>query len=85
MFPQRRLLTQLAPRLAQQMRAPAMRSALQRRLVQTSRPAEEIATENAFIKERQAVKEHAAATTGTLLLHLSRSGDTKLLAAMLTL
>ncbi|KAH6651770.1 putative cytochrome c oxidase subunit VIa [Truncatella angustata] len=35
-------------------RSPVMRSVMQRRLA---------STENAFIKERQAVKEHAAATT----------------------
>ncbi|KAI1137461.1 COX6A-domain-containing protein [Hypoxylon sp. FL0543] len=58
MFPQRQIL-RAAPRLAAQLRAanaPVFRSALQRRLASTS-------TENAFIKERQAVKEHAAATT----------------------
>ncbi|KAI8962638.1 mitochondrial cytochrome c oxidase subunit VIa [Daldinia sp. FL1419] len=60
MLPQRTLL-RATPRLATQLRAantttttPVFRSALQRRLA---------STENAFIKERQAVKEHAAATT----------------------
>ncbi|KAI1650989.1 mitochondrial cytochrome c oxidase subunit VIa [Daldinia loculata] len=57
MLPQRQLL-RATPRLASQLRAanttPVFRSALQRRFA---------STENAFIKERQAVKEHAAATT----------------------
>jgi hypothetical protein len=66
---QRRLVAQLAPRFAAPLRTPAARSpnlrqVVQRRFVETSRPAEEIATENAFVKERRAVKEHAAATTG---------------------
>ncbi|OTA95866.1 hypothetical protein M434DRAFT_393338 [Hypoxylon sp. CO27-5] len=58
MFPQRQIL-RATPRLAAQLRAantPVFRSALQRRLASTE-------TENTFIKERQAVKEHAAATT----------------------
>ncbi|KAI1483430.1 hypothetical protein K445DRAFT_318126 [Daldinia sp. EC12] len=53
-----RQLLRATPRLATQLRAanstPVFRSALQRRMA---------STENAFIKERQAVKEHAAATT----------------------
>ncbi|KAI1851928.1 hypothetical protein JX265_008267 [Neoarthrinium moseri] len=49
MFPQRQML-----RAAAQLRNPAVRSAVQRRFA---------STENAFIKERQAVKEHAQATT----------------------
>ncbi|KAI0602562.1 cytochrome c oxidase subunit VIa-domain-containing protein [Biscogniauxia sp. FL1348] len=45
-----------APRLTAQLRAaPVFRSGLQTRLAST--------TENAFIKERRAVKEHAASTT----------------------
>ncbi|KAI0385006.1 mitochondrial cytochrome c oxidase subunit VIa [Hypomontagnella monticulosa] len=52
-----RSLLRATPRLTAQLRAantPVFRSALQRRLA---------STENAFVKERQAVKEHAAATT----------------------
>ncbi|KAI1391931.1 COX6A-domain-containing protein [Hypoxylon trugodes] len=55
MLPQRQIL-RATPRLTAQLRAantPVFRSALQRRF----------ASENAFVKERQAVKEHAAATT----------------------
>jgi len=40
----------------------AVRSAMQRRLASSSPQA----GENAFIRERQAVKEHAAATTGEI-------------------
>ncbi|KAI2620553.1 COX6A-domain-containing protein [Hypoxylon sp. NC1633] len=56
MLHQRQIL-RATPRLAAQLRAantPVFRSAMQRRLA---------STENAFIKERQAVKEHASATT----------------------
>ncbi|KAK6068897.1 cytochrome c oxidase subunit [Seiridium cupressi] len=53
MLPQRQIL-RAAPRVSAQLRAPAMRSVMQRRLA---------STENAFVKERQAVKEHAAGTT----------------------
>ncbi|KAI8623378.1 cytochrome c oxidase-like protein [Xylariaceae sp. FL1651] len=52
MLPQRQLL-RAAPRLTAQLRAPAFRSTLQRRLA---------STENQFVKERQAVKEHAGAS-----------------------
>ncbi|KAI0008621.1 COX6A-domain-containing protein [Xylariaceae sp. FL0662B] len=53
MFAQRQLL-RATPRLAAQLRsAPVVRSTLQRRLA---------STENAFVRERQAVKEHAAVT-----------------------
>ncbi|KAK6956190.1 hypothetical protein Daesc_001463 [Daldinia eschscholtzii] len=59
-----RQLLRATPRLATQLRAansttPVFRSALQRRMA---------STENAFIKERQAVKEHAAATTGDVVI-----------------
>lgn len=47
-------LSRTTARLSAQLRAPA-----QRRLASSS-------TENAFIKERQHIKEHAAGTTGTL-------------------
>jgi cytochrome c oxidase subunit 6a len=55
MFPQRQLF-RAAPRLAAQLRSPAVRSTIQRRLASTS--------ENAFIAEREHVKEHAGSTTG---------------------
>ena len=63
MFPQRQIV-RAAPRFASQLRSPAVRSAFQRRLM--SSPATGSSTENAFVRERRAVKEHAAATTGAL-------------------
>jgi cytochrome c oxidase subunit 6a len=54
MFAQRQI-TRAVPRLTAQLRNPAVRSTIQRRLA---------STENAFVKERAAVKEHAADTTG---------------------
>ena len=56
-----------APRFTAQLRSPAVRSMVQRRLASSS-PAQP--GENAFIRERRAVKEHAAATTGEIA-HLS--------------
>ena len=53
MFPQRQI-TRAAPRFAAQLRAP-----VQRRLASTTPQA----GENAFVRERRAVKEHAAGTT----------------------
>ncbi|KAI0020625.1 mitochondrial cytochrome c oxidase subunit VIa [Xylariomycetidae sp. FL0641] len=51
-----RQLFRAVPRLSAQLRAPVFRSTLQRRLASTG-------GENQFIKEREAVKHHAAATT----------------------
>ncbi|KAJ9155533.1 hypothetical protein NKR23_g1583 [Pleurostoma richardsiae] len=48
-------------RAAAQLRSPVVRSAVQRRLM--SSPATGSSTENAFVRERKAVKEHAHATT----------------------
>ncbi|KAK6839564.1 cytochrome c oxidase- subunit VIa [Apiospora arundinis] len=53
MFAQRQIL-KAAPRLSAQLRNTAFRGNVQRRLA---------STENAFVKEREAVKEHATATT----------------------
>ena len=47
-----------APRFAAQLRAPVLRSAVQRRFNSTT------AKKNKFIEEREAVKAHAASTTG---------------------
>jgi cytochrome c oxidase subunit 6a len=52
MLPQRQVL-RAAPRFAAQLRTPAV----QRRLASSG--------DNAFIRERQHVKEHAAGSTGT--------------------
>ena len=59
MFTARQMLRQ-APRLGAQLRAPVMRNVVQRRLA---------STENSFVKERGAVKEHAAGSTGMLALN----------------
>ncbi|KAB5547056.1 cytochrome c oxidase-like protein [Coniochaeta sp. 2T2.1] len=53
MFAARSMFRQ-APRLGAQLRAPVMRNVVQRRLASTG---------NNFIKERQAVKEHAQGST----------------------
>ncbi|KAK0633686.1 cytochrome c oxidase subunit VIa-domain-containing protein [Immersiella caudata] len=58
MFFQHRLLRG-APRFAAQLRSPVIRSVMQRRLASSTPQA----GENAFVRERQAVKEHAGATT----------------------
>ncbi|KAI1161445.1 cytochrome c oxidase, subunit VIa [Nemania serpens] len=49
-----RQILRATPRLAAQLRAPAVRSTIQRRLA---------STENQFVKERQAVQDHAAGTS----------------------
>jgi hypothetical protein len=59
MLPQHQMF-RLAPRFATQLRNPAVRSAIQRRLASTAGKS----GENAFIKEREAVKAHAAGSTG---------------------
>ncbi|KAK0725595.1 cytochrome c oxidase, subunit VIa [Lasiosphaeris hirsuta] len=59
---QRQLLG--ATRFAAQLRSPAVRSTVQRRLA-SSGPAP--AGENAFVRERRAVKEHAAGSTALWL------------------
>lgn len=51
-----------APRVAAQLRAPVLRSAVQRRFA--SNTASNTAKKNKFIEEREAVKAHAASTTG---------------------
>ncbi|KAI2468148.1 mitochondrial cytochrome c oxidase subunit VIa [Annulohypoxylon bovei var. microspora] len=56
-----RQILRATPRLSTQLRSPVLRSTLQRRLASTTTKTK--ATENAFVKERQAVKEHASATT----------------------
>jgi hypothetical protein len=64
MYPQP-VMYRLGLRGAQQIRSPVIRSALQRRFASTegklTGPAD-----NAFNRERQAVKNHAAATSGEL-------------------
>ena len=57
MIGQRQIL-RTAPRAVAQLRAPVLRSAVQRRFNSTT------AKKNKFIEEREAVKAHAASTTG---------------------
>ena len=65
MFAQRQI-GRLAPRFAANVRTPAARSTVQRRLMSSTEAGS--STEPAFVRERRAVKEHAAATTGELKL-----------------
>jgi cytochrome c oxidase subunit 6a len=51
-------------RAASQLRSPAIRSAFQRRFASTGSSGLHGAEDNAFNRERLAVKEHAAATSG---------------------
>ena len=59
MFPQRSMF-----RAAAQLRSPAVRSVFQRRSASTGSTGLHGAEDNAFNRERLAVKEHAAATSG---------------------
>ena len=67
-------------RFAQQLRAPTLRTTFQRRFASTSEklPATGSkltgAADNAFNRERAAVKAHAAATSGELVQH-DHSGE----------
>jgi len=58
-----------AARIASRLRTPALRSTLQRRFASSTGNA----GDNAFVRERQAVKDHAAGSTGSLLPALSFS------------
>lgn len=60
MFPQRSIT-----RFATTLRSPAVRSQFQRRFASTENSAFKGAEDNAFNRERKAVKDHAAATSGT--------------------
>lgn len=63
MFPQRSLL-RASQRASHQLRTPAVRSNLQRRFASTEPVKLTGPQDNAFNRERQAVKQHAAATSG---------------------
>jgi len=65
MFPQRTAL-RASQRFAAQLRSPAIRTPFQRRFASTESSAFHGAEDNAFNRERQAVKDHAAATSGML-------------------
>jgi len=62
MFPQRTAL-RASQRFAAQLRSPAIRTPFQRRFASTESSAFHGAEDNAFNRERQAVKDHAAATS----------------------
>jgi hypothetical protein len=63
MFPQRTML-RTSQRFASQLRSPAIRTPFQRRLASTESSGLHGAEDNAFNRERKAVKDHAAATSG---------------------
>lgn len=65
MFPQRNVL-RASQRFAAQLRSPAIRTPFQRRFASTESSAFHGAEDNAFNRERKAVKDHAAATSGML-------------------
>ena len=65
MLPQRSLLA--SQRFASQLRSPVVRQTIQRRLASTENSALNGAQDNAFNRERQAIKDHAAATSGEYL------------------
>lgn len=62
MFPQRSML-RTSQRFAAQLRSPTVRTPFQRRFASTE-GAFKGAEDNAFNRERKAVKDHAAATSG---------------------
>jgi hypothetical protein len=64
MFPQRTML-RTSQRFASQLRSPAVRTPFQRRFASTESSGFVGAEDNAFNRERKAVKDHAAATSGT--------------------
>lgn len=63
MFPQRSMM-RASQRFASQARLPAMRTPFQRRFASSESSIFKGAEDNAFNRERQAVKEHAVGTTG---------------------
>ena len=65
MFPKRSLL-RISQTLGAQIRTPAVRSNIRRRFASTNNPPLTGTADNAFNRERQAVKAHAAATSGQL-------------------
>jgi hypothetical protein len=63
MFPQRSMM-RASQRFASQIRSPAVRTPFQRRFASSESSAFKGAEDNAFNRERHAVKEHAVGTTG---------------------
>jgi hypothetical protein len=64
MFPQRQML-RTTQRFAANLRSPAVRTPFQRRFASHAESGLKGVEDNAFNRERQAVKAHAAATSGT--------------------
>jgi cytochrome c oxidase subunit 6a len=64
MFPQRAMI-RTSQRFASQVRSPAIRTPFQRRFASTEGSAFTGAEDNAFNRERKAVKDHAVATSGS--------------------
>ena len=81
MFPQRSLLRS-SQRFASQLRSPAIRTPFQRRLASTEGSAFTGAEDNAFNRERKAVKDHAAATSGLSPILSTLADGTQLTRAM---
>jgi hypothetical protein len=67
MSPQRTIM-RASQRLASQLRSPAVRTPFQRRFASSESTVFKGAEDNAFNRERLAVKEHAAGTTGEELI-----------------
>lgn len=67
MFPQRTIM-RASQRLGSQLRSPVVRTPFQRRLASSESTVFKGAEDNAFNRERLAVKEHAAGTTGEQLI-----------------
>jgi hypothetical protein len=63
MFPQRAMI-RTSQRFASQLRSPAIRTPFQRRFASSEGSGFTGAQDNAFNRERKAVKDHAAATSG---------------------
>jgi hypothetical protein len=67
MFSSRPML-RASQRLASPLHTPAVRASLRRRFASTESSAFHGAENNAFNRERKAVKDHAAATSGTYII-----------------
>lgn len=81
MFPQRNIL-RLAQRSAQQTRSAPVRAAVQRRFNSTEGSKFPWAVDNEFNREREAVKHHAAATSGMFCTQLGCSQPTKVTGSL---
>lgn len=71
----RQIFVRTFPRVSQQCRSTALRQTLQRRFASSNEPPLTGAADNAFNRERRAVKAHAAASSGKLLNHLCKKSS----------